>query len=167
MKWYLMNTKSTQGSNVHEVNDEGKMLIVFVKPLLSLTLSGYVTARLMQKLITSVDTFFWAYDKIKILFITVNVCLRSPCNGYWLFTTHYIIWDHFSSGLLWMNSKIDDFILSLVFNTKLIYRLNMSFAHHICFCFNVWSHDNCFIDQNSQLARFLRWHLLIVDYFVK
>ena len=34
----LMNTKSTQVSNVHKVDDEGKMLIIVVKPFMSLTL---------------------------------------------------------------------------------------------------------------------------------
>ena len=39
MKWPLMNTKSTKGSDVQKIEDEGKMLIINVKPLLSLTLS--------------------------------------------------------------------------------------------------------------------------------
>ena len=34
-----MNIKSTQGSDVQKVDDEGEILIVVVKPLMSLTLS--------------------------------------------------------------------------------------------------------------------------------
>ena len=51
--------------------------------------------------------------------------------------------------------------------TKLIFWMNVSFAHHICCCFIVCKCLNCFIDQNSQLDRLLTWHILIVDYCVK
>ena len=50
------------------------------------------------------------------------------------------------------------------FYTKLIYWLNISFDHHICCFFIVCNHVNCFIEQNSQLAMFLLWDILIVDY---
>ena len=55
----------------------------------------------------------------------------------------------------------------LVFNTKLIYSLNISFSHNICCYFSVCNHFNFFIDQKSQLARFLTWNILIVDNCVK
>ena len=39
MKWSLTNKNSTEGSDVHKVDNKGKMLIVVLKPSLSLTLS--------------------------------------------------------------------------------------------------------------------------------
>ena len=38
--------------------------------------------------------------------------------------------------------------ITLVFYTKLIYSLNVSFAHRVCCCFIVCNHFNCFIYQN-------------------
>ena len=52
----------------------------------------------------------------------------------WLFATQYFIWDQFAFGALLMKLKICGLIFSLVFYTKLIYWLNMSFSHHICSC---------------------------------
>ena len=43
----------------------------------------------------------------------------------------------------------------LVFNTNIIYSLNMTFSHHIFCCFIICYHFNCFVDRNSQLDRFL------------
>ena len=58
---------------------------------------------------------------------------------------------------------------TLAFHTTLVYSLNMSFAHHIFCCFIFCNHFtvSCFIDKNSQLARFLIWNILIVENFVK
>ena len=60
---FSMKTKSTQGSGVHKVDDEGKMFIVVVKPSLLLTLTWPVTWIIMQNQITPVDTLFWYSDK--------------------------------------------------------------------------------------------------------
>ena len=162
-----MNKKSTQGSDLQKVDDEGKIFIIVVKPSLSLTLSWPVIVRLMKKRITLVKTFSWASEKWKVLVITVNDCWWSPWRGYQLFTTQYFRWDHFSFGALRRKSNIGDLIFSLVFNTKLIYWLNISFAQNICCCVIVCNSFNCFIDHNSQMARFLMWHISIVDYCVK
>ena len=66
-----------------------------------------------------------------------------------------------------INSNIDDLIFSLGFYTKLIYWLNMSFAHHNCCCFIFCNRVNYFIEQNLQLARLLTWNFLVVDYCVQ
>ena len=50
----------------------------------------------------------------------------------------------------------------LIFYTRLIYSLNISFDHHICCCFIFYNNFNFFIDQNSQLDRFLTRNILIV-----
>ena len=50
------------------------------------------------------------------------------------------------------------------FNRNIIYSLKMSSAHHICCSFIACNHFNCVIDQNSQLDRFLKRHILIVYY---
>ena len=54
-------------------------------------------------------------------------------------------------------TKVNDwwFLLSLCFCEKLIYQLNMSFAHHICCCFIFCNNEKCFFEQKPQLARFL------------
>ena len=105
-----MNTKSMQGSNVHKVENEGKMFIVVVKPLILLTLPYPFTSALMQKRITLEETLFWVSDKLKMLVITVNGRWWPPYRGWWLFTTQYFRWDQISFGLLQMRSNIDDLI---------------------------------------------------------
>ena len=53
------------------------------------------------------------------------------------------------------------------FYTKIIYSLNVSFAHHICCCLIFCNHFNYFIDQDSKLDRFSTWHIFIVGNNVK
>ena len=79
----------------------------------------------------------YSYTRMFIEFFVV-ISVKHSVNG-WLYELHQI---------------------ALVFNTKLIHSLNISFAHHICFCFIVCNYFNCFIDQRSKMARFITWQIL-------
>ena len=57
--------------------------------------------------------------------------------------------------------------ITRILNTKLIYSPTMSFYYHICCCCIVCNSFNCFINHNSQLARFLTWQILNVLTCVK
>ena len=81
MKWSPMNTNSTIGSDLCNFNDEGKIMIVVVKPLLLLTLLWSVTTRLMQKLIALLDTFFDLLTKEKCLLSLLTVADGHPVVG--------------------------------------------------------------------------------------
>ena len=55
-----------------------------------------------------------------------------------------------------------------IFVPNIIYWLNITFDYRICCCFIFLNNVNYFIEQNSQLARFLEtWQILIADYSVK
>ena len=154
-----------QDSDVHKFGDKGKMLIVIIKPLMLLTLSWTVTARLIQKQIIPVDTFFILWK--------INVCHHSDQSLMvtlsWVVVIHHTIFQMRPVYFWYIANKVKDWWLNIFtcLYTKLIYWLNMSFAHHICCFFVVCNHVNYFIDHISQLARFLTWHVLIFENSVK
>ena len=87
----------------------------------------------------------------------------------WIVVIHLIIFQMIPDFFWCIANEVKywRFYIFARFYTRFIYWLNMSFAHHICCCFVVFNHFNCFVEQNSQLDRFLMWHVLIVDYCVK
>ena len=154
MKWYLINTNTTEVSDVHKLYDEGEILIAVVNRSCRSLCHELSLLGLCQNCFLE-DTLFWASDKEFFSVVTVNGRCWSPCHGYLLFTTQYLRWDQFTFGVLWMNSKIYYLIFSLSFYAKLIYWLNMLFYHHICCFLIVCNHVSCFIEYNLQLSKFL------------
>ena len=91
-------------------------------------------------------------------------------NIFWFQRKHPIWYDLFMSFILLYlqeQRKIIFYVwifiqFRVVFCSKIHYSSNMSFDDHIFYCFIVWNSFNFFIDQNSQLERFISTHILTV-----
>ena len=122
-----MNTEAVQGYDVHKVGYEGKMCMFVLKPLLLITLPWPVTARLVKKRITPVDTFFELRTNEKCWSSLLTVADGHPVVdiGY---SPHNISYD--TSLLFYIANEVKDWC-SYIF-THFLYKSYLLTKYVIC-----------------------------------